>query len=281
MIRLLCDSSADIMPDEASEMGVEIISLRIQFEDRVYIQEQDTNFAEFYALQAAAKNLPKTSQATPEDFVQAFRRLGEGGHSVIAVTLSSGLSGTYQSALIAKDMVPEIDVHVVDSLSGIAGIRILLEKAVAMRDAGHTPQEIVDALLEVRPRIQIWAMVDTLTYLAKGGRLPKSVAFAGNLLGVKPIVTVMADGKLNMVSKARGYQAIMTKFAEGPEHDPAYPVYFGYTAKEEAGKRLMDAMCERFTLEKTGMYPIGPLIGTHLGPGCVSITYVLRDQERA
>jgi len=282
LIRILCDSAADITLAQAEEMDVEVLSLLVQFEDRVYIQEKDTDFAEFFDLLKQAKTLPTTSQATPDDFAKAFQKLGADGDTVIAILLSSGLSGTVQSAHIAKETLPGQDIRVVDSLGAVMAHRILVEEAVRMRDEGKTADEIIGKLEEIRPRIRTWAMVDTLTYLAKGGRLKKSAAFAGNLLGVKPILTIKGDGTLDVVAKARGYQAVMAKFAEGPEHDPEYPVYFGYTGKDSvaAGQRLMDAICGRFEIEKTGMHPIGQLIGTHLGPGCVAVVYVMKGAER-
>ncbi|MCL1795405.1 MAG: DegV family protein [Clostridia bacterium] len=282
MIRIVCDSAADITLAQAGKMDVEILSLPIQFENKIYVQEKDTDFAEFYDLLRQAKKLPTTSQATPEDFTAVFRKLGAGGDTVIAILLSSGLSGTVQAAHIAKEMLPELDIRVVDSLGAVMAHRILVEEAVRMRDEGSPAEDIVARLVEIRPRIRTWAMVDTLTYLAKGGRLNKTVAFAGNLIGVKPIITIKGDGTLDVVSKARGYQAVMKKFADGPAYDPDYPVYFGYTGRDSvaAGKKLMDAICERFDIQKTGMHPIGQLIGTHVGPGCVAVVYVMKDQER-
>lgn len=272
MIRIVTDSGADISVQEATKLGIDVVSLKIQFEDRVYTQEKDTDFQKFYEELKAARKAPKTSQPSPEDFAAVYRR-AEAGDTILVVCLSGGLSGTYQSALIAKDMV-ETPVYVVDSRSAIMGQRLLVEKAIALRDSGVSAEGIVLALESLRERVVVWGMVDTLTYLYKGGRLPRTVAIAGNLLGIKPIVTLNEKGSIVMAGKGRSIASVVSKFEDGPAYDPEYPVYFGYTADSESSQKAQEQIVERSAIKQTGMFPVGSLIGTHVGPGCIAVAYV-------
>lgn len=274
MIRIITDSGADIQADEARRLAVDVVPLSIEFEGAAYAQDEDTDFAEFYTLLESAKTLPKTSQPSPEQFAAVYRRYAGEGDSVVVVALSSGLSGTYQSAVIAKDMAPEVPVHVVDTRSALAGQRILVEEAVKMRDAGASAEEIAEALTALRARVVVYGMVDTLTYLSKGGRLPRSVAIAGNLLHIKPIVYLDEKGAIAVMKKARSYQALLSVFSEGPAFDPDFPVYFGYSAYDDVCKKVSNQILERHALPRTGMCPIGSVLGTHVGPRCVAVAYV-------
>lgn len=276
MIRIITDSAADITPSQALDMGIELASLSIQFEDRLYRQEEDTDFLNFYTLLADAKELPTTSQPSPEVYAKMYRKAQEAGDEVLVVTLSSKLSGTYQSATIAKELVPEAQVHIVDSLNAVMAQRLLVEHAVHMREAGKSAPDIAQSLTKLRDRVTLLAMIDTLDYLAKGGRMPKTMAALGKLLRIKPIVTIK-DGVLSMIGKARGPQAMTGYMADASAIDPNFPVYFGFTAYEEPGRKFMLSICEKLNLVDTGLFPVGGLIGAHAGPGCIAVAYIAKE----
>lgn len=276
MIRIITDSAADITVDQARALGVDLVSLNIQFSDRLYRQEEDTDFRNFYRLLESAKELPTTSQPSPEDYAALYRQARDAGDSVVVITLSSRLSGTLQSATLAKDMVEGAEVYLVDSLSAVIGQRLLVEHAVRLRADGLRADEIAQILQGLRGRVVVWAMLDTLTYLAKGGRMPKSMATLGQLLRIKPIIAIR-DGVLAMVQKARGYPALLAQMAGGPDIDRDFPVYFGYTAVEDLCLKCMASARERFHLDRTGLFPVGGLIGSHVGPNCIAVGYIAKQ----
>lgn len=276
MIRIITDSAADMTVEEARGMGVDLVSLNIQFADRLYRQEEDPDFRNFYRILANAKELPTTSQPSPEDYAVLYRQARDAGDSVVVVTLSSKLSGTLQSATMAKEMVEGAEVYVVDSLSAVIGQRLVVEHAVRLRAVGMRAEDIARSLEALRDRVVVWAMLDTLTYLAKGGRMPKSMATLGQLLRIKPILAIR-DGVLAMVQKARGYPALLAQMAGGPDIDRDFPVYFGYTAFEDLCLKCMASARERFHLDRSGIFPVGGLIGAHVGPNCIAVGYIAKQ----
>ena len=276
MIRIITDSAADMTVDEARAIGVDLVSLNIQFADRLYRQEEDTDFVNFYRLLESAKELPTTSQPSPEDYAVLYRKAKDAGDSVLVITLSSKLSGTLQSATLAKEMVEGAEVYLVDSLTAVVGQRLLVEHAVRLRDEGMRVEEIAGTLQALRNRVVVWAMLDTLTYLAKGGRMPKGMAALGQFLRIKPILAIR-DGVLVMVQKARGYPALLAQMASGPDIDRNFPVYFGYTAIEDLCVKCMASARERFHLDRTGLFPVGGLIGAHVGPNCIAVGYIAKQ----
>ncbi len=275
MLRIVTDSGADISFSEAAKRDIDIVSLKVVFEGKTYAQAEDENFSVFYDLLKNAKKLPKTSQPSPEAYAKVYQDAKDKGDSVLVICLSGGLSGTYQSALLAKEMVQGISIHVIDSKSAIMGQRLLVEKALEMRAAGASLQDIVQALTLLKDRVEVVGVVDTLTYLYKGGRLPRTASIVGNLLHIKPVVALEHNiGSIILASKGRGYQAIINHFFNGPKWDPAYPIYFGYADVDDICQKVVEQIKERVTLQKTSVFPIGSIIGAHLGPRCVAMAYV-------
>ncbi len=278
MIRIVTDSGADISLREAAERGIDIVSLKTTFEGKPYAQAEDQDFSVFYDLLKNAKKLPKTSQPSPEDFAKVYQDARDKGDSVLVICLSAGLSGTYQSAMLAKDMVQGVPIHVLDSKSAIMGERILVEKALEMRAANASLEDIAQTVASLKDRVELFGMVDTLTYLYKGGRLPRTVAIAGNLLHINPVVALEHEnGTIILASKGRGHQAIVNYFFNHHPWDSAYPVYFGFADVDDVCQKIMEQINERAAIDKTGVFPIGSVIGTHLGPRCVAMAYVREE----
>lgn len=274
MIRIVTDSAADITQAQAREMGVEIVPLNIFFPGVQYDQQADTDFSTFYAMLESEKVFPKTSQPPPEAFAAIFAQAKEAGDGVIAILISSGLSGTVQSAKIAKDTAGHADVHIIDSQTAIMAQRILVEQAVALRDAGESLDTIVSKVNALCGRVKVFGMLDTLTYLYKGGRLSKTVAIAGNLLHIKPLVT-LKNGVIALCGRGRNCLALGKLLTE-IGFDDAYPVYFGYTPSMDNCKKLQDYAMEHYAIGHTGVFPVGGLIGAHIGHGATAMAFVAK-----
>ncbi|MBH1941128.1 DegV family protein [Mobilitalea sibirica] len=276
-IRIITDSTSDIGKEQAKQMDITIVPLKVIFGDKEYREGVEITIDGFYEKLVKAEKLPTTSQPSPDDFLKYFNEAKEAGDSVIVVLISSKLSGTVQSALIAKDMVDYEDIYVVDSYTTITGLRILVEQAVKLRNEGMATLQIVDTLEKMKDKIVLLAMVDTLEYLHKGGRLSKSSAILGSLLKFKPIIT-LKDGVIGVVGKERGTNKAIAKIIECIEEfgaiDQTYPINLGYTAEDSQSVLLRDKLSNEYGIKDMIMYPVGCVVGTHVGPGACVLTYV-------
>ncbi len=276
-IRIITDSTSDISREQAEKLGVSVIPLKVIFGDTEYREGVDITIEGFYERLIHSEKLPTTSQPSPEDFMRSFLSAKEAGDSVLVILIAGKLSGTVQSASIAKDLVEYDDIHIIDSTNTIMGLRLLVEHAVKLRDLGTDVKEIAGILEELKERIVFLAMVDTLEYLHKGGRLSKSSAILGSLLNFKPIIT-LKDGAIGVLGKERGANKAIARLLEFIDEqgtiDTRFPVYFGYTAEESKARLLMDSAVNKYHLSESGLYPVGCVVGTHAGPGACVITYI-------
>ena len=199
-LKIVLDSTSDIVPELLGKF--EIVPLTVNFGEEEFIDGVTITREEFYAKLIESDVIPTTSQATPEAFESVFKKVVENGDEVLCITVASKLSGTYQSACIAAEEFPG-KVRVIDSKSVAIGSAILAEFALSLLEKGVSAEEIEKELIEKREDIIIVALIDTLEYLKKGGRLSKTAAFAGSLLNIKPVVSV-EDGEINVLGKARG-----------------------------------------------------------------------------
>lgn len=281
MIQIVTDSASDITLKQAEEMNVQIVPLTILFEDGVCPQETDEDFQIFYEKLIKENGLPKTSQPTPNKYLEIFRLAKEVGDEVLVITLSGGLSGTVQSAKLAKDLAGYERIEIIDSKQAILTQRMLVEYAVKLRDEGKTLDEITALVLKQREKLTVFGMLDTLTYLKKGGRIPASMALLGNLLRIKPVI-ILKDSVLEQLGKARGrrdgLKMLCTQMEEA-EIDLDFPVYFGYTLDPEPTKQFQMEMEQKFQLKNTKLYPVGGVIGTHVGPNCVAVAFAVKDKQ--
>lgn len=273
-VRIIVDSTADL-PLAAVEQ-VDTVRMTVRFGDREYIDGVDISKEAFYTRLVQEKELPTTSQPTPYDFEKAYETAVEAGDTVVCITVSSKVSGTYQSAVIAGEEY-EGKVFVVDSRNVAIGTSILVLHALELREKGLCAEEIARELLKKRERIRLYAMVDTLEYLKKGGRISPTAAFAGGLLNLKPIITV-ENGELKIAGKARGNKQALTALNQLVEKaggiDLKQPVMLGYTGLDNS---LLNQYREESGQLWAGNTPeaalIGSVIGTHAGPGAVAIAF--------
>lgn len=281
-IRIITDSTSDISLAEAKEIGVTIVPLKVIFGDKEYKEGIDITLDDFYNKLAVADTLPTTSQPSPDDFLNCYLQAKEAGDSVVVILIAEKLSGTVQSAVIAQNMAEYEDIHIIDSLTTITGLRLLVNQAVALRKQGLSAAQITDQLELLKNRIVLFAMVDTLEYLYKGGRLSRSSAFLGSLLKFKPIIT-LKDGALGVLGKERGANKAISRLIEIIEEhgkiDKEYPVYYGYTFQDEQARLLRDNANRKYGLTDTSLHPVGCVVGAHVGPGACVITYIRKENN--
>lgn len=256
----------------------DFVNLTLRFGDEEFIDGVTITKEEFYAKLIESDVIPTTSQASPEAFEKIFRKNVSEGNEVIAITVSSGLSGTYQSACIAAEEFSG-KVSVIDGKSVAIGTAILAEYALSLVEKGLSAGEIREKLTEKRGDLIIVALVDTLEYLKKGGRLSKTAAFAGSLLNIKPVLSV-EDGVINVLGKARGSKQgnnfLIKEIEKAGGVDFSMPVLLGYTGYD---RYMLDKYIEdsRFLWEEhTGKLRdtlVGSVIGTHAGPGAVAVAF--------
>ena len=273
--RIIVDSTADLVP--AIKERVHTVPLSVIFGEDVYVDGVTIDHKTFYEKLVESDVLPTTSQATPDAFMREIAKAHEAGEDAVVITLASQFSGTYQSACIAA---AEYDnVYVVDSASAAMGSGILVELALRLLDEGKSAQEIAARLEEEKKKIVVVALVDTLEYLKKGGRISKSVAFAGTMLNIKPVLSVV-DGEIRMLGKARGSKMgnnlLVQEIDKAGGIDFTKPVLLGYSGISDALllKYIEDSRyIWEGNLDEVRYATVGSVIGTHAGPGAVVVAF--------
>ena len=275
-VRIIIDSTVDIDPKLKNRFT--IVPLTVHFGDEEYLDGITINHKQFYEKLIESNILPTTSQAPPIAFAEVFEQVAAAGDTAVVITIASQLSGTFQSALVAAQDY-EGTIFVVDSRTAAIGSGILAELALNLARGGASAAEIFDKLLVIRDRICLVALLDTLEYLKKGGRISKTAAFAGNLLSIKPVITIK-DGVIHTLGKARGSKQgnnlLITEIQNAGGVDFDLPLLLGYTG-------LSDAMLNKYIEDSAGIWQgnvdelattaIGSVIGTHAGPGAVSVAF--------
>ena len=275
-VKIIVDSTADINPAILDRFTV--VPLTIRFGDEEYVDGVTITNQRFYEKLIESDVLPTTSQATPAAFEDVFRKIADDGDSAVVITLASELSGTYQSAVVAA-MEYTDRIFVVDSRTVAIGSGVLAEYALRLADSGMEAETIYKLLLKERDNVCVVALLDTLEYLKKGGRISKTVAFTGTMLSIKPVVNVK-DGKINVLGKARGSKQgnnlLAKQIQDFGGFDPEMPVLLGYTG-------LSDAMLLKYMEDSRYLWEgkldhlnttcLGSVIGTHAGPGAVGAAF--------
>lgn len=275
-VRIVLDSSADFPQELKSRFSV--VALPLFFGDEEYLDGVTITYKEFYEKLVETDVMPTTSQPTPGAFADAYRETLEEYDEVVVITLSSQLSGTYQSACIAADDFPG-KVFVVDSLSATIGTGALAQLALSLADQGLPAAVIASRLTDERNNLQLIAMVGTLEYLKRGGRLSKTAAIAGELLSIKPVIGIV-EGKVAILGKARGSKQagnmLVKLIRDCGGVDFEKPVILGYTG-------LSDALLVKYIDDSKDLWadsptplavtPVGSIIGTHAGPGAIAAAF--------
>ena len=277
MVKIITDSTADFTAAEAAELGIDIVHLRTRFGDEEYIDGVDITPHQFYEKLVESDVLPTTSQPSPAEFEAAFASALEEAGEVVAITISSALSGTYQSAVIAAEAFGG-RVRVVDSLSASIGEQVIVRRAAQLAADGLSAAELAGRIEAERGDVCVLALLDTLEYLKRGGRISAAAAFAGGVLAIKPVIT-LRDGAVVMAGKARGSKNggnLLNQFAEKRGIDFSRPYLLGYTGLSDA--LLMKYAADsgelwRAYAEELPVTAIGSVIGTHGGPGAIAVAF--------
>lgn len=274
-VKIIIDSTTDLILEIKSR--VTVVPLTVHFREEEYIDGVTITHKEFYEKLIETDVMPHTSQATPADFADVFEQVANAKDSAVVLTLSSKLSGTYQSAMIAA--ADYDNIFVVDSDSVAIGAGILAELALQLADSGLDAESISERLETEKKNIRIIAMVDTLEYLKRGGRVSKTVAFAGGLLNIKPVLSVVG-GEITMLGKARGSKQgnnlLVNEIEKSGGVDFSKPVLLGYTG-------LSDILLKKYIEDSSNLWSgstselrstvIGSVIGAHAGPGAIAAAF--------
>lgn len=276
-IKLLVDSSCDIEQEEANSMGIDMIPMEIMIDGEVYFDGVNLSHVEFFKKLEQSTDFPKTSQITKFRYEEKFVEMTKNGDSVIAICLSSKLSGSYNQAVDASKQFA--NVYVVDSLNASVGERILINYAMELIDKNLMPNEIVDLLNEKKTKIKVFAALATLKYLKKGGRISPLVAMAGTMLNIKPIIMV-DEGEIKMAGKAIGSRKgnifLNELIGKTAGIDFGMPYSTAFTGAETT---LLDKYIEdskNIWQKSAGTVPrhmIGSTVGTHVDPGVVAVAF--------
>ncbi|WP_294499078.1 DegV family protein [uncultured Gemmiger sp.] len=284
MIRILTDSAADLTEKDAAAIpGLCIVPLNVTFEDGETIRDGvDMTRAEFYERLAGEGKLPRTSQPSPDDFIREFEAAKAAGDEVVAILISSKLSGTFQCAQLAAEECEFHDVYFVDTDTASPGEYILIREAVRLREEGISAAEIAAQLDLLKKRIRILAVVDSLKHLHKGGRLPAAVALVGGALGIKPVLSVY-EGKVHLADKARGrpgaYVAMFKQLEKMGGIDPDYDHVLVYSSDRLVLNPIQHYVTHILKLPAGHISQIGSVIGTHIGPDAAGIAFVIPPKD--
>ncbi len=282
-IKLVVDSASDYVEEEARGLGIELVPMEVRFEEECFLDGFNLSHKEFFEKLIESSDLPKTSQINEYVFEECFDRLTRGGDEVIAITLSSKLSGTYSSAEKAAKKFGG-KVRVVDSLSASIGERILCQYAYRMIGEGKGIDEICQKLEESKSNIKVLALLDTLKYLKKGGRISSVVALTGEVFSIKPVISIV-NGEVKMAGKAVGSKKgnnLLNQLVEssnGIDFSLPFAVGFSGLSDHLLVKYLEDSgQLWKDKVENIPSYMIGSTIGTHVGPGAIAVAFFAQEK---
>lgn len=278
MVQIITDSAADFEPQELEQLNITCIPLRVAFGEVEYQENVDLSKDRFYELLASTGEFPKTSQASPQVLMGLFETAHANGDGAIYISLASALSGTYQSAMMTKNLLGYEDCFVVDSCNATGGQRMIVEYAVQLRDEGKSAADIVQALEEMRRHIVLYACIDTLEYLYRGGRISQTVYKLGTLANIKPIIMVEPDGSIGVPAKAMGMRKGMETLCRRLElqpRDEAFRLYVMYTSARSVAETLAEKLRGYgYEIPDEPIIQVGAAIGTHIGPDACGLVYV-------
>ncbi len=282
-VRIITDSASDISQELAKELNITVLPLKVRFGEEEFLDGVTLSNRQFYERLIETDEIPKTSQITPFEYRNHFEKAVKAGEQVICFTLSSGVSGSYQSACVAAQEF-EGDVFVVDTQQFCISEAIIVERAVQMRDRGMDAAAVFEAIEVEKKDAHVLAIFNTLEYLKLGGRISAAAAFAGGLLSLKPVLTI-EDGVVKILGKARGSRNgnnMLTEFAEKLGGiDFERPFCFGYTGfSDETLKkyihdsaRLYEDKIDVKDPDKFRIHKVGATIGTYAGPGAIAVAF--------
>ena len=275
MLKVFVDSGSSIKQDEKEKYNVEIIPLRFMMGEQEYLDGIDLEIDDFYKLLIDKKMFPKTSLPNLEELTKRVNECTENGDDVIIITISSGISGTYNA--ISKLFENNNKVNVIDSLSAVGGIKLIVEEINRNRD--KSVEEIIEKVQTLIPKIKIMAIPETLTYLLKGGRLSRKEWLFGSILNIKPIISII-NGNVRVLAKKIGLKNAMKYIAEELEKqkcDENYPIIASYTYKDNNLKKLIELVDDKYKSQMSEFDNLEPVIACHWGPNAFGFIFISKD----
>lgn len=277
MVKIITDSAADFEPQELEQLQVACIPITVMLGEQEYQENVNLSKDQFYELLAATGVSPKTAQPSPQILTELFAQAKADGDEAIYIALSSALSGTYQSAVMIQEDADCDDCYVIDSKNATGGQRLLVEHAVRLRDQGKSAKEILAEVEALRDRIVLYACIDTLEYLYRGGRISHTVYKLGTMAQVKPIIRVSEEGAVEVPAKAIGMRKgmeMLCKRMEQQKPSPEHNLYVMYTADRSIGQALAEKVRGMgYEVPEERIVQVGAGIGSHIGPNACGIVY--------
>lgn len=275
MVRIVTDSTADLSESQQRSTGISVVPLNVRFGDQVFKDHVELSGDEFFARLKASSQLPKTSQPPVGDFEQVFRRYREAGDEVLAILISSKLSGTFGAAEMAAKAVDGDHIVVIDSLTVSMALGFLAMEGASLARNGASLEQLIQRIRSLIPKTHVLAAVDTLTYLEKGGRIGRARALLGSLLNVKPLITLQ-DGEVAPLGRARGRAQAVDKLVEllGRDGKLTHLAVLHGAAPADA-ERLRERVAGNYPGMDISFAEIGAVIGTYTGPGVIGFTYIV------
>ena len=278
MVRIITDSAADFEPFELEKLNITCIPIKVLLGDTEYEENVNLSKDQFFSLLASTGETPKTSQPSPQILMDLLEDAKKAGEEAIYITLSSAISGTYQTAVMTCEDADSENCYVFDSRNATGGQRLLVEYAVRLRDAGKSAREILEALEAVRDKVVLFACIDTVEYLYRGGRISQTVYKLGTMAQVKPIIRVSEEGAIEVPSKAMGMRKgmdLLVKKLEAQKPSADHKLYIMYTADRTIGQTLAQKVAAMgYAVPEEQIVQVGAGIGSHIGPNACGIVFV-------
>lgn len=278
MVRLITDSSADLEPKEYEKLNITCIPLTVFFGDDEYQENVNLSKDRFYELLASGQ-FPKTAQPSPQILLDLFEEAKAAGDEALYICISGAISGTYQTACATKELAESDDCYVLDSKNATGGLRVILEYAAKLRDQGKTAREIMEGVQSIQNKIVLYACMDTLEYLYRGGRISQTVYKLGTLAQVKPIIRVTEEGAIEVPAKAMGMRKgmdFLCKRVEAQKPGKEHNFYAMYTGDRSNGVALAEKFrAMGYDIPDEKIINVGAAIGSHVGPNACGMVYVM------
>ena len=276
MVRIITDSTCDLPNERRETLGVLCVPLMVHIGNTTYYDGVDLTNKEFYQRLREEQTFPTTAQPTPHTFTEVFEKCLQNKEEVVCILISSKMSGTVQSANIAKNTLESDDIYIVDSQTVCLSLGLLVEIAAKMAQDGKSAKEIYETMETLKQKVRLCAAVETLEYLKKGGRLSATAATIGTLLNVHPIIGI-ADGLVTTLGKVRGKKKLydtLKNMAVEDGIDDTYPILFGHAESKENYEKLYETCADLRAGQTVHYGEFGCVVGAHTGPGVVGLAYI-------
>lgn len=277
-IKIVTDSTADIPLEVREKYGIQMVPLKVHFGEETYLDSITIYSEEFYNKLSQAESLPTTSQPSPVEFLDTYKKLIEEDPDVciVSIHIASVLSGTYQSAVLAKSLLEtQANITIIDSKSASYGIGMLVVAAAQAINDGNSLETCIEDVYTLRNQTQLYFLVDTLEFLQKGGRIGKAASVLGSLLNVKPILSIDKSGEVISVDKVRGQKKALARIIELLKKDFTAEQKINLTVAHSNalsyGEEVSAMLKEHFQIKEVSFTTIGPVVGTHTGPGAIAV----------